>query len=97
MQFSTALLALVASTASAAVLPRDGAGQWAVLITLGPDAGQIFLHAELASEEYDPEQKEVRSSCVEAENPYFHNCDRAAFDFSYDGKSKFATWYQSCR
>jgi hypothetical protein len=91
MQFSTVLLALVATT-SAAVLPRtENKGQWSVHVTLGPDIEQLYLHAEFTSDEYDEEHK-LRSTCVEAPNaelPVIHGCDRAAFDFSYDGASKF--------
>lgn len=88
MQFSTVLLALAAS-ASAAVLPRDGMGQWAVSATVGPEPDYIYLHAEFTSDEYSGDNK-LRSTCVEAndaETPNLHGCDRAAFDFSFDGKS----------
>lgn len=88
MQFSTVLLALAAS-ASAAVIPRDGQGQWSVSMHLGPDPQAIYLHAEFTSDEYTEDNK-LRSTCVEAPNatlPVAHRCDRAAFDFSYDGKS----------
>jgi hypothetical protein len=60
-------------------------------VTLGPDIEQLYLHAEFTSDEYDEEHK-LRSTCVEAPNaelPVIHGCDRAAFDFSYDGASKF--------
>ncbi|KAI4637716.1 hypothetical protein J4E83_000533 [Alternaria metachromatica] len=82
MQFTTALLALVASTASAAVLPRDNQGQWNVEITVGPDVGQIYLHAEFSNDQYT----ELRNTCVEAQDPYLHGCDQLTFDFTYDGK-----------
>ncbi|KAH8638606.1 hypothetical protein IG631_06376 [Alternaria alternata] len=80
MQFSTVLLALVATT-SAAVLPRtENKGQWFVQMTLGPDIEQLYLYAEFTSDEYD-EYHKLRSSCVEAPNaelPVAHRCDRAA-------------------
>jgi hypothetical protein len=96
MQFTTALLALVASTASAAVLPRDNQGEWSVQVTTGPDAGQIYLHAEFTSDEYNGDNK-LRNTCVQAENPYFHNCDRTTFDFTYDGKGKLTPLYTQPR
>ncbi|CAN9261208.1 unnamed protein product [Alternaria sp. RS040] len=87
MQFSTVLLALVATT-SAAVLPRtENKGQWFVQMTLGPDIEQLYLYASFTSDEYEEDHK-LRSSCVEAPNaelPVAHRCDRAAFNFSYDG------------
>ncbi|USP79673.1 hypothetical protein yc1106_06947 [Curvularia clavata] len=88
MQFSTVLLALAAS-ASAAVIPRDGQGQWVVNMSLGPEPQSVYIHAEFTSDEY-PEDKKLRSTCVEAPNatlPVAHGCDRAAFDFSFDGKT----------
>ncbi|KAI4911752.1 hypothetical protein J4E90_006569 [Alternaria incomplexa] len=85
MQFTTALLALCASTATAAVLPRDNQGQWSVHVTTGPAEGQIYLHAEFTNDEYAGDDK-LRNTCVEAQDPFFHNCDRTTFDFSYDGK-----------
>jgi hypothetical protein len=97
MQFSTVLLALVATT-SASVLPRtENKGQWFVQMTLGPDIEQLYLYAEFTSDEYDEDHK-LRSSCVEAPNaelPVAHRCDRAAFDFSYDGTSKFKSESES--
>ena len=87
MQFTTALLALCASTATAAVLPRDNQGQWSVHVTTGPAEGQIYLHAEFTNDEYAGDDK-LRNTCVEAQDPFFHNCDRTTFDFSYDGKGK---------
>ncbi|EUC43443.1 hypothetical protein COCMIDRAFT_28101 [Bipolaris oryzae ATCC 44560] len=87
MQFSAVLLALAAS-ASAAVLPRDGMGQWAVTVTVQPAIRDVYLHAEFTSDEY-PEDKKLRSTCVEApeaELSVIHRCDRAAFDFQWDGK-----------
>lgn len=91
MQFSTVLLALTASV-SAAVLPRDGQGQWSVSMTLGP-AESVYLHAEFTSDDY-PEDKKLRSTCVEAPNaelPVAHRCDRAEFDFTYDGKGTLSS------
>ncbi|EMD62216.1 hypothetical protein GGP41_002332 [Bipolaris sorokiniana] len=87
MQFSAVLLALAAS-ASAAVLPRQEMGQWAVTASVGPAPGYVYLHAEFTSDEY-PGDKKLRSTCVEAPNaelPVAHRCDRAAFDFQWDGK-----------
>ncbi|EUC31586.1 hypothetical protein COCCADRAFT_27700 [Bipolaris zeicola 26-R-13] len=87
MQFSAVLLALAAS-ASAAVLPRDGMGQWHVTMQVGPAPKYVYLHAEFTSDEY-PGDNKLRSTCVEApeaELPVVHRCDRAAFDFKWDGK-----------
>ncbi|KAI4945451.1 hypothetical protein J4E86_009338 [Alternaria arbusti] len=86
MQFTTALLALVASTASAAVLPRDNQGEWNVEITLGPDVGQIYLHAEFTNDQYAGDDGKLRNTCVEAQDPYLHGCDQLTFDFTYNGK-----------
>lgn len=91
MQFSAVLLALAAS-ASAAVLPRDGMGQWHVTMQVGPAPKYVYLHAEFTSDEY-PGDNKLRSTCVEApeaELPVVHRCDRAAFDFKWDGKCKFS-------
>lgn len=96
MQFSAVLLALAAS-ASAAVLPRQEMGQWAVTASVGPAPGYVYLHAEFTSDEY-PGDKKLRSTCVEAPNaelPVAHRCDRAAFDFQWDGKGTFLLSHHS--
>jgi hypothetical protein len=88
MQFSTIVVALAAS-ASAAVLPRSYMGSWDVQITTGPEE-RLYLTAQFKSDSY-PGDDYLRSACVEAPHatlPVAHRCDRAAFDFVYDGKSK---------
>jgi hypothetical protein len=93
MQFSTIVLALAAS-ASAAVLRRSTMGEWDVQITLGPEPDNLYLTAQYKSDSY-PGDDYLRSACVEnphaAQSPVVHGCDRAAFDFSYDGQSKFCS------
>jgi hypothetical protein len=95
MQFSTVVLALVAS-ASAAVLPRSTGGEWDVQITLGPEPDNLYLTAQYKSDSY-PGENYLRSACVEAPHatlPVAHRCDRAAFDFSYDGQCKFCSFIE---
>jgi hypothetical protein len=87
MQFSTVLLALAAS-ASAAVLPRQTMGQWTVTVQPRLVPGSVHIHAEFTSDEF-PGDKKLRSTCS---GPVAdHGCDRAAFDYKWDGKSKFNT------
>jgi hypothetical protein len=95
MQFSTVALALAAS-ASAAVLPRSTMGEWDVQITLGPEPDNLYLTAQYKSDSY-PGDDYLRSACVEAPHatlPVAHRCDRAAFDFSYDGQCKFCSFIE---
>lgn len=90
MHFPVALLAYAASV-SAAVLPRSLMGSWDVQITVTPADDSLYLTAQYKSDSY-PGDEYLRSACVEAPNaelPVAHRCDRAAFDFSYDGQCEF--------
>ena len=93
MQFTTALLALLASTASAAVLPRDNQGEWNVQITLGPDVGLLYIHTEFENDVYNGDDGKLRNTCYQTETPFKQGCDRKTFAFTYDGKRTFTTPY----
>jgi hypothetical protein len=88
MQLSTIVLALAAS-ASAAVLPRDQPqGSWHIQLTKNVPKNNLYLTAKFTSAAY-PDG--LRNACVEdpSQDPVFHRCDHAEFDFSYDGECKF--------
>ena len=87
MQFITTILAL-AATSSAAVLPRSPLGSWSVEVTVSPDHS-VYVTAKYVSDAY-PDG--LRNACIDNpfENPPYHRCDHAEFDFVYDGKCKFS-------
>jgi hypothetical protein len=86
MLFFTTILAL-AATSSAAVLPRSPLGSWHVEVTVNPNHS-VYLTAKYTSDAY-PDG--LRNACIDSpfENPPYHRCDHAEFDFVLDGQCKY--------
>lgn len=90
MLFKFTVLAALAASATAAVIPRDSThGYWDAYITVQENGSQYF-YADFYSDAY-PEK--LRNTCVldTSKTPVYKRCDQTRIDWTYDGTSKLSS------